>query len=146
MPEDFTVRELLKEGGMTLVFENSKAEGIQVEISSFDESVLSVEKGIKIFDPAYGDGALLKAAVEISKEKKLNVDIFGCDINPPLEELYGKKLLKCDFFESNLQQKFDVVLICNAINFTYYLIYNIFYGFFVTHCCCITSSFIFRHN
>lgn len=50
MPEDFTVRELLKEGGMTLVFENNKAEGVQVEISSFDESALSVEKGIKIFD------------------------------------------------------------------------------------------------
>lgn len=50
MPGDFTVRELLKEGGMVLVFENSRAEGIQVEISSFDESALSVEKGIKIFD------------------------------------------------------------------------------------------------
>lgn len=48
MPEDFVARELMKESGITVVFENNKAEGIQVDITPFNESALVSENGIKI--------------------------------------------------------------------------------------------------
>ncbi len=50
IPEDFEVRESQIDGGTTLVFENTKAEGVQIRIAGFDESVLAVENGVKVFD------------------------------------------------------------------------------------------------
>jgi len=71
---------------------------------------------ISIFDPAYGDGALLLAAEDIFKEKSLpnsSINIYGCDINPVnglLKHLPQANLIKGDFFEYNSPIKHELVL------------------------------------
>ena len=53
MPQDFVTRETNIDGYTTIVFENSRGEGIQIYVSEFDESLIKTEKGVKIFDASY---------------------------------------------------------------------------------------------
>lgn len=73
--------------------------------------------GQTIFDPAYGDGALLIAAEEIIrkriKKKKIELPIYGCDkqpINGKLSHLPESHLSKQDFFDYSLENKYDIII------------------------------------
>jgi adenine-specific DNA-methyltransferase len=68
-----------------------------------------------IFDPAYGDGALLLAAEKILKERSIGneVNFFGCDTKPVnglLKHLPQANLLKSDFFNYPIKEKFQTIL------------------------------------
>jgi adenine-specific DNA methylase len=70
-----------------------------------------------IFDPAYGDGALLTAAERDLKKRtntpKSSLSIFGCDkhpVNGKLTHLPGSNLSKQDFFDYSLNNKYDVIV------------------------------------
>lgn len=70
-----------------------------------------------IFDPAYGDGALLAAAEKILKGKTGTKNpankIFGCDKNPingRLGHLPPSNLFKMDFFDYPFAHSYDVIL------------------------------------
>jgi adenine-specific DNA methylase len=70
-----------------------------------------------IFDPAYGDGALLTAAERALKKrtntKKSRLSIFGCDkhpVNGKLTHLPGSNLSKQDFFNYSLKNKYNVIV------------------------------------
>ncbi len=70
-----------------------------------------------IFDPAYGDGALLIAAEKIFK-KQVNgngakLAIYGCDLKPvngKLAHLPESNLVKMDFFDYPHENKYDLIL------------------------------------
>lgn len=69
----------------------------------------------KILDPAYGEGSLLLAAERISKGENgtKEVHLFGCDIKPVnglLTHLPEANLLKMDFFEFPVENKFQTIL------------------------------------
>ncbi len=75
------------------------------------------QKNLSVFDPAYGEGALLLAAESIFKEKQKNsnhkLDLFGCDIHPLnglLEHLPQANLQQQDFFDYDDVRKHDVIL------------------------------------
>ncbi len=69
-----------------------------------------------VFDPAYGEGALLLAAESIFKEKfetKVTLELFGSDIHPVnglLSHLPEANLKQQDFFNLENDLKFDVIL------------------------------------
>lgn len=73
---------------------------------------------ISVFDPAYGEGALLLAAEKVFKEirysKNDSINLFGCDIAAPqngsLYHLQNLHLYELDFFEYPIEHKFDVIL------------------------------------
>ncbi|MAT40469.1 MAG: hypothetical protein CL946_12805 [Ectothiorhodospiraceae bacterium] len=73
---------------------------------------------LDIFDPAYGDGALLLASEQIHKMKfaevnRSNLGLFGSDIAPVnglLSHLPGSNLSQKDFFEYPIRKKFDIVV------------------------------------
>ena len=70
---------------------------------------------ISVFDPAYGEGALLLAAEEIYKKRNQSNEIclFGCDISPInglLKHLPLSNLLELDFFNYPVENTFDVIL------------------------------------
>lgn len=71
---------------------------------------------LRIIDPAYGDGALILAAEQVLREKhqsKKRSNLFGCDLSPlsdKTQHLPASNLVKCDFFEYQAADKFDVVL------------------------------------
>jgi len=71
---------------------------------------------VSIFDPAYGDGALILAAEQILKEKfqsKRKSRLFGCDLSPlahRTQHLEALNFQKCDFFDYHPNRKYDVVL------------------------------------
>lgn len=70
-----------------------------------------------VFDPAYGDGALLIAAERIFK-KQINGNgakpaIYGCDLKPvngKLAHLPESNLVKQDFFDYPDENKYDLIL------------------------------------
>jgi adenine-specific DNA-methyltransferase len=68
-----------------------------------------------ILDPAYGEGSLLLAAERIYKEQNENSELhlFGCDIKPLnglLKHLPEANLLKMDFFDFPIENKFQTIL------------------------------------
>jgi len=72
---------------------------------------------LTVFDPAYGEGALLLAAEKIFNQKRNShsyvLQVYGCDKSPQngyLKHLPSHHLLKLDFFEYSLEKKFDIVL------------------------------------
>ena len=70
---------------------------------------------ITIFDPAYGEGALLLTSETISKKDDidLSLELFGCDIHPVnglLTHLPAANLVEQDFFEYDRKRKFDLIL------------------------------------
>ncbi len=71
----------------------------------------------KIFDPAYGNGALLTAAVNILRQRYQENDpgaqLFGCDREPgEINSNYLKddNLSQCDFFQYPTTHKFNTIL------------------------------------
>ena len=70
---------------------------------------------LSIFDPSYGQGALLLASEAISREAphKQVLDLYGCDLHPVnglLTHLPEANLIEQDFFEFQAKKKFDVIL------------------------------------
>jgi len=68
-----------------------------------------------IFDPAYGDGALLLAADKVSREEGFHpfVQLYGCDkapVNSLLQKISASQLVKENFFRYTPEKKFDLVL------------------------------------
>lgn len=70
-----------------------------------------------IFDPAYGDGSLLIAAEKAIKKRLKGNDskfsIYGCDIQPingKLSHFPETNLLKGNFFEYSLNQRYDTIV------------------------------------
>lgn len=70
----------------------------------------------RIFDPAYGDGALILAAEQVLKEKlqsRKKRHLFGCDLSPidgKTQHLPASHLVKCDFFDYVNKKKYDIIL------------------------------------
>ncbi len=69
-----------------------------------------------VFDPAYGEGALLLAAEEISsltkKSTSNRLELYGCDrapVNGLLKHLPSSHLMEMDFFDYSPERKFDVI-------------------------------------
>ncbi len=71
---------------------------------------------MRVFDPAYGEGALLLAAESIFKEKFVTnetLELFGTDIHPInglLSHLPEANLKQQDFFNLEYNLKFDTIL------------------------------------
>lgn len=70
-----------------------------------------------MFDPAYGNGALLIAAEKAFKEKfkgkKVGLPIYGCDkqpVNGKLTHLPDSNLSKQDFFDYPWENKYDIIV------------------------------------
>lgn len=77
---------------------------------------LITDPNLRIIDPAYGDGALILAAEQALREKhqsKKRSNLFGCDLSPlsdRTQHLPVSNLVKCDFFDYEVNRKYDVVL------------------------------------
>ena len=70
---------------------------------------------LSVFDPAYGQGALLLASESVSQQNQTvkQLALYGCDIHPAnglLEHLPGVHLKQQDFFDYDREKKFDVIL------------------------------------
>lgn len=68
-----------------------------------------------VFDPAYGDGALLLAAEKVSQVRGVypSVRLYGCDkapVNGLLHRIPTSQLIKENFFRYIPTKKFDVIL------------------------------------
>lgn len=68
-----------------------------------------------VFDPAYGDGALLLAADRIAQKQPINsfIELYGCDkapVNGLLQKIPASQLVKENFFRYKPEKKFDVIL------------------------------------
>ncbi|MGI0011527.1 MAG: N-6 DNA methylase, partial [Nitrosopumilaceae archaeon] len=68
-----------------------------------------------VFDPAYGDGALLLAADKIAQEQKACsfIEVYGCDkapVNGLLQKIPASQLVKENFFRYKPDKKFDIIL------------------------------------
>lgn len=78
------------------------------------DSILK-EDDVTVFDPSYGAGALLSAAAKIrqSHDNNKELNLFGCDIHKSLikdNSLSNAQLIETDFFEFNLETRFDLIL------------------------------------
>lgn len=88
-----------------------------IELAHFLAKPLITRRNLKVFDPAYGEGALLLAAEKIFKEKgyapSYAIELYGCDKIPRnglLKHLLGRHLLKLDFFKYPFNKKYDLIL------------------------------------
>lgn len=68
--------------------------------------------GLSILDPACGEGALLKAAVEEGKRfgYTRRPRLVGCDRFKPRKLDHRIEFVRCDFFAYKAHEKFDVIL------------------------------------
>ena len=71
---------------------------------------------MSVFDPAYGEGALLLAAEESSNKKSIThrLALYGCDrspVNSSLQHMPISHLMELDFFDYPIENKFDVILL-----------------------------------
>lgn len=69
----------------------------------------------KILDPSYGEGSLLLAAERaiIKKRKIIQINLFGCDIQPVnglLSHLPAANLKEIDFFDYSLDNLFHTII------------------------------------
>lgn len=87
------------------------------ELAHFLAKPLIKPGNLTVFDPAYGEGALLLAAEKIFNERGYSssyvIELYGCDKIPKngfLKHLPSHHLLKLDFFKYPLDKKFDVIL------------------------------------
>ncbi len=88
-----------------------------IELAHFLAKPLIRPANITVFDPAYGEGALLLAAERIFGQKGYSpshtVELYGCDKIPKngfLKHLPSHHLLKLDFFKYPLDKKFELIL------------------------------------
>ncbi len=88
-----------------------------IELARFLAKPLITRRNLTVFDPAYGEGALLLAAEKTFQEKGYSpsyaIELYGCDKMPKnglLKHLPGHHLLKLDFFKYPFAEKFDVIL------------------------------------
>ena len=88
-----------------------------IKLALFLARPLITQKNLTVFDPAYGEGALLLAAEQIFNKRGYSpsyvIELYGCDKIPKnsfLTHLPGHHLLKLDFFKYPLDKKFDVIL------------------------------------
>ena len=88
-----------------------------IELAHFLAKPLIRPGNLTVFDPAYGEGALLLAAERICAERKNShscaLKLYGCDKSPRnihLKHLPKAHLIKSDFFEYSLDHKFEVIL------------------------------------
>jgi len=70
---------------------------------------------LEVFDPAYGQGALLLAGESVAHQNQTvkGLGLYGCDIHPVnglLEHLPAANLKQQDFFDYDRKRKFDVIL------------------------------------
>jgi len=98
---------------------HNKINGIYYTPSSLAEFLIEpliTQKNISIFDPAYGEGALLLSAEKIYRNKfgsDDEVKLYGCDIKPVnglLEHLPSSHLNEIDFLTFSTNQKYDLIL------------------------------------
>jgi adenine-specific DNA-methyltransferase len=72
------------------------------------------DKTTTIFDPSYGEGALLLAAEKVATKNKLGkISLFGCDIKPVnglLQHLPKANFIGKNFLDYSIDNKFSVVL------------------------------------
>ncbi len=83
------------------------------DLAIFLAEPLIKEDDLFIFDPAYGEGALLLASEKLSNQNGHQVEMFGCDIHPVnglLQHLPEANLQEQDFFEYKDDRKFDLIL------------------------------------
>ncbi len=77
---------------------------------------LITDSNLSIFDPAYGNGALLLSAEQVLKEKhrsRKRSNLFGCDLSPLTDKtkhLPEANLIERDFFDYEMARKYDIVL------------------------------------
>jgi len=99
--------------------EENKKNGVYYtprELATYLARPLIKKPGLHVFDPAYGEGALLLAAERVYLEKKLGdskIHLYGCDIKPLnglLQHLPEAHLKKTDFFEYASERLYDVIL------------------------------------
>jgi adenine-specific DNA methylase len=88
-----------------------------IELAHFLARPLLRRADLKVFDPAYGEGALLLAAERIFNQKGYSrscaIELHGCDKIPRnglLKHLPGRRLLKLDFFKYPFNKKYDLIL------------------------------------
>jgi adenine-specific DNA methylase len=104
----------------TNTFADSKKNGVYYtpgHLAEFLVTPLIKRANQTIFDPAYGDGALLIAAEGALKKrlkgKNSRFSIYGCDIQPVngrLNHLPGSNLSKQNFFKYSLKHQYDVII------------------------------------
>ena len=104
----------------TKIFSRIKHNGVYytpIKLAHFLAKPLIRATDLTVFDPAYGEGALLLAAEQIFSQKRNSrsfvLQLYGCDKAPKngyLKHLPSHHLLKLDFFEYSLEKKFDLVL------------------------------------
>lgn len=87
------------------------------DLAEFLAKPLLNDKNVKIFDPAYGEGALLLAAEKILRQKykarSVGNMLYGYDkapLNGLLQHLPYSNLTQADFFSIKADQKYDVIL------------------------------------
>lgn len=88
-----------------------------IELAHFLARPLIRRANLKVFDPAYGEGALLLAAERVFIQKgyssSYSIELYGCDKIPKnglLKHLPSRHLLKLDFFKYPLNKKYDLIL------------------------------------
>ncbi len=86
-------------------------------LADFLVKPLLTKSDLSIFDPAYGEGALLLAVEKtINQNNNLAVrdmELYGCDrtpVNGLLSHLPSSHLVEIDFFDYPLENKFDVIV------------------------------------
>lgn len=102
------------------VISENKKNGIYytpTPLAEFLAKSLIDRPNLSVFDPAYGEGALLLAAEKVFVERmgvdSNKINLFGCDkapVNGPLSHISSSGLLESDFFKFPLENKFDVIL------------------------------------
>jgi len=103
----------------TNTIDNNKKNGIYYtpnELAEYLVKPLINRANLKIFDPAYGQGALILAAERVIREKYLRNtnNLYGCDKNPKngfLKHLPDKNFVKSDFFSFKNKVKYDLILL-----------------------------------
>lgn len=71
---------------------------------------------LTVFDPAYGDGALILAAEQVLTDRyqsKETSNLYGCDLSPisdRIQHLPASNFAKSDFLDYDADRKYDIVL------------------------------------
>jgi adenine-specific DNA methylase len=86
-------------------------------LASFLVKPLVNRANLSVFDPAYGEGALLLAAEEMIRRNKKSstnrLTLYGCDrapVNGLLKHFPRSHLMEMDFFDYSSENKFDVIV------------------------------------
>lgn len=115
VPEDFSMRKVVIDGITTIVFENIKNEGIQMNISKFDERELKVVRGIKIFDKEHIQNSLLDMQILEDQPVEIGSGYRGLAFKSNTDAFDGASREVWFVFRGNLYQistydRFDELL------------------------------------